>query len=96
MVPTQRGKLRQNGRIDGGTPSLQFANGAAEIAAVEQDYRGGREIESRCPDLLVLKASIPEASETVEGDRPRQTVARLAFVQFSGHHPAQFRFFEPT
>src|SRR3546814_20598926 len=66
-----------------------FVNGAPEIAAVEQDDRCGDEVEGSRAGLLVLQATIAKAAESMEGDRPRQTVTRLALVQFGGDRAAQ-------
>lgn len=87
--------MRKQCWIERHPTSSQFSDRSAEIAAIEQDNRGGNEIEGRRPHLLIFEATIPEASQPMESNCARQAVAGSSFVEFAGDELAERRVLEP-
>jgi hypothetical protein len=82
MIPTQWRKFAQQIFRDRLTDQAKSLGCAAEIFAVEQDNRGGHQVERRCPNLLIFRASISKATKAMKGNGARQRIAGFALVQF--------------
>jgi hypothetical protein len=57
------------------------SGGALQIGGVPEDYGGNHEAEPAGPVTLLVKAPVPDFTETVEEDCSCESIAGLAFVE---------------
>ncbi len=78
---------------------IGFAHGfdcAGEIAGVPEDDGGDDQVEAEGTVLLVLERPVTDFTEAVDEDRPRQTVAGFAFVEFLAGLAPKFKVLQPV
>ncbi len=69
----------------------QGGDSPLKIPCVPEDDRGDNEVQAGGPVLLVFIGSVADFAEPMDEDRPGQTVAGLAFIEFLAGLAAQFR-----
>jgi len=95
MLPAQRGQVSQQDIWDVFRLS-QNLDGAFEISGIPKNDRRNDEVEAGSAVLLIFVCAVADFAETMDEDRPCETVARFAFVEFLSGPASQIGVVDPV
>ena len=95
MLPAQRGQVSQQDIWDVFGPT-QNLDGAFEISSIPKDDRRNDKVEAGSAVLLIFICAVADFAEPMDEDRPRETVAGFAFVEFLAGPASQIGVVDPV
>ena len=95
MLPAERRQVGQQ-RIGDVFDLSQSIDGAFEISGVPKDDRRDDKVEAGGAVLLVFVCAVADFAEPMDENRPRETVAGFAFVEFLAGPASQIGAIDPV